>query len=47
MAVQSVKELTVYIKAYQQAMSFFEISKNFPPKQIFTHSAKKNLTPDP
>lgn len=27
MAVRDVKELTVYIKAYQVAMDFFEISK--------------------
>ena len=31
MAVQSVKELIVYGKAYQQAMAFFKISKRFPP----------------
>ena len=30
MAVQNVKELTVYKKAYRQAMRFFEISKRFP-----------------
>ena len=30
MAVKDVKELTVYIKAYQVAMEFFEISKRFP-----------------
>ncbi len=35
MAVQNVKELTVYKKAYQQAMSFFEISKRFPPEERY------------
>ena len=30
MAVQSVKELKVFKKAYQQALRFFEISKRFP-----------------
>ena len=35
MAVQNVKELTVYAKAYQQAMDFFEISKRFPPEERY------------
>ncbi|NQU40218.1 MAG: four helix bundle protein [Lentisphaerae bacterium] len=35
MAVQNVKELTVYKKAYGQAMSFFEISKRFPPEERY------------
>ena len=35
MAVQSVKELNVYKKAYQQAMDFFEISKQFPPEERY------------
>ena len=30
MAVHSVKELTVYEKAYRQAMAYFEVSKRFP-----------------
>jgi four helix bundle protein len=34
-AVQSVKELTVFEKAYQQAMAFFEISKRFPPEERY------------
>ena len=35
MAVQSVKELIVYGKAYQQAMAFFKISKRFPPEERY------------
>ena len=35
MAVQSVKELTVYRKAYRQAMKYFEISKRFPPEERY------------
>jgi four helix bundle protein len=35
MAVQNVKELTVYIKAYQQAMEFFEVSKHFPQEERY------------
>ena len=35
MAVQSVKELTVYKKAYRQAMKYFEISKRFPPEERY------------
>lgn len=35
MAVQSVKELTVYERAYRQAMAFFEISKRFPAEERY------------
>ncbi|VGO15000.1 hypothetical protein PDESU_03580 [Pontiella desulfatans] len=35
MAVQNVKELIVYQKAYQQAMEFFGISKQFPSEETF------------
>ena len=35
MAVQNVKELTVYRKAYQQAMDFFEVSKSFPLEERY------------
>ncbi len=35
MAVQNVKELTVYKKAYQQAMDFFEVSKRFPHEERY------------
>jgi len=35
MAVQSVKELTVYKKAYLLAMEVFEIMKGFPPEEQF------------
>jgi four helix bundle protein len=35
MAVQSVKDLTTYKKAYQQAMAFFEASKNFPSEERY------------
>ena len=35
MAVKDVKELTVYIKAYQVAMEFFEISKRFPAEERY------------
>ncbi len=35
MAVQNVKELTVYKKAYRQAMKYFEISKHFPPEERY------------
>ena len=35
MAVKDVKELTVYIKAYQVAMEFFKVSKNFPVEEIY------------
>ncbi len=33
MAVQSVKELTVYLKAYELAMRVFDVSKRFPPEE--------------
>src|SRR5262250_467664 len=35
MAVQSVKELTVYKKAYDFAMRLFEISKRFPKEEQY------------
>lgn len=35
MAVRDVKELTVYVKAYQVAMEFFKISRNFPPEERY------------
>ena len=35
MAVRHVKELTVYRKAYQLAMEFFEISKSFPAEERY------------
>ncbi len=35
MAVQSVKELTVYVKAYQLAMRIFEVSRRFPPEERY------------
>ncbi len=35
MAVQSVKELTVYQQAYQQAMEYFSLSKKFPAEEKF------------
>jgi four helix bundle protein len=35
MGVRSVKELTVYIKAYRLAMRIFEISKRFPPEERY------------
>ena len=35
MAVRSVKELIVYEKSYQQAMSFFEVSKQFPVEERY------------
>jgi four helix bundle protein len=35
MAVRSVKELTVYIKAYELAMLVFKISKRFPPEERY------------
>jgi four helix bundle protein len=34
-AVKDVKELTVYIKSYQVAMEFFEISKSFPAEERY------------
>jgi four helix bundle protein len=35
MAVQSVKEMIVYKKAYRQAMAFFEMSKRFPHEERY------------
>jgi four helix bundle protein len=35
MGVRSVKELTVYVKAYQMAMRIYEISKRFPKEEQF------------
>jgi len=40
MAVQSVKELTIYEKAYRQAMEFFEISKRFPLEERYALSGQ-------
>jgi len=36
MGVQSVKELTVYQKAYRLAMRVFEVSKRFPPEERYS-----------
>ena len=35
MRIQSAKELTVYRKAYELAMSVFHISKTFPPEERY------------
>jgi four helix bundle protein len=35
MAVQSVKELTVYRKSYTLAMRVFEVSRRFPGEEIY------------
>ncbi len=35
MAVQSIKELTVYKKAYALAMQVFQVSKRFPVEERF------------
>lgn len=35
MAVRSVKELTVYLKAYDLAMRVFEVSKRFPREEQY------------
>jgi four helix bundle protein len=35
MAVQSVKQLTVYRKSYGAAMQIFELTKRFPPEERF------------
>lgn len=40
MAAQSVKELIVYTKAYEQAMNFFEISKRFPPEERYAMTSQ-------
>jgi four helix bundle protein len=36
MAVQSVKELTVYQKAYRLAMRVFEVSRRFPAEERYS-----------
>jgi len=35
MAVQSVKELTVYMKSYALEMRVFEVSQRFPKEEVF------------
>jgi four helix bundle protein len=35
MAARSVKELTVYAKAFELAMRIYELSKRFPPEERF------------
>src|ERR1043165_7299941 len=35
MAVRSVKELTVYQKAFRLAMEIYDLSKRFPPEERF------------
>jgi four helix bundle protein len=35
MGVRSVKELTVYVKAYELSMRIFEITKRFPKEEQF------------
>jgi len=35
MAVQNIKEMTVYQKAYRLAMQAFEISKRFPAEERY------------
>jgi len=35
MAIQNIKELTVYKKSYKQAMLFFEVSKGFPAEERY------------
>src|SRR6266498_753062 len=35
MAVQSAKELTVYIKAFELAMRIFDVSKRFPAEEKY------------
>jgi four helix bundle protein len=35
MAVQNVKDLIVYQKAYHQSMRIFEVSLRFPPEERF------------
>jgi four helix bundle protein len=34
-AVRSVKELTLYVKAYDLAMRIFQISRKFPPEERY------------
>jgi four helix bundle protein len=40
MAVRSVKELTVYIKAYNLSMKIFEICKRFPSEERYALSSQ-------
>ncbi len=40
MAVQSVKELTVYMKSYALAMRVFEVSKRFPKEETFAMTSQ-------
>jgi len=35
MQIKSAKDLTVYKKAYEQAMKIFEVSKNFPTEEKY------------
>src|SRR6266550_7530508 len=35
MQINSAKDLTVYVKAYELAMRIFELSRNFPPEERF------------
>lgn len=35
MAVQSAKELTVYLRAYELAMTIFDVSKRFPAEERY------------
>ena len=35
MSVKSVKELTVYVKAYRLSMLIFQVSKRFPPEERY------------
>jgi four helix bundle protein len=35
MQINSAKELTVYLKAYELAMKVFELTKNFPAEERF------------
>src|SRR5262245_60289993 len=35
MAVRSVKELTVYMKAFDLAMKIYDLSKRFPPEERY------------
>jgi four helix bundle protein len=36
MGLRSVKELTVYVKAYELAMLIFQISKRFPKEETYS-----------
>ncbi len=35
MAVQSAKQLTVYVKAYEFSMAIFSLTKSFPPEERY------------